>query len=323
MISVSFSFWVVRSMSVRSPFRFFPILFAVFCRFSITAVIPFCQNPLSCLSSVLCYNECSLPKKEYFMKRDLTELKRLARETLTGHYAAPMAGIVITGAISNLLLLPFDLTLNNSASQSVIFYVASFFIVLLSILFSCGLCYMHLKMRRNLSYGMRDIFYFFKSHPDRLLLSYLLLIGLAVLVFLPAIVITVTAVRLEQTVLLWIAIPVFILSALCLLPLLYRYAIVFYLLIDHPEMKPAAAFRESSRLMKGNRMRLFLLHCSFLGWLLLGICSCFIGFLWIEPYFEQTCVSFYFELTGENDALAQKKAAESGSPQTPHFQMYV
>ena len=49
------------------------------------------------------------------MKRDLTELKRLARETLTGHYAAPMAGIVITGAISNLLLLPFDLTLNNSA----------------------------------------------------------------------------------------------------------------------------------------------------------------------------------------------------------------
>lgn len=55
------------------------------------------------------------------MKRDLTELKRLARETLTGHYAAPMAGIVITGAISNLLLLPFDLTLNNSASQSVIF----------------------------------------------------------------------------------------------------------------------------------------------------------------------------------------------------------
>ena len=28
------------------------------------------------------------------MKRDLTELKRLARETLTGHYAAPMAGIV-------------------------------------------------------------------------------------------------------------------------------------------------------------------------------------------------------------------------------------
>ena len=213
------------------------------------------------------------------MKRDLTELKRLARETLTGHYAAPMAGIVITGAISNLLLLPFDLTLNNSASQSVIFYVASFFIVLLSILFSCGLCYMHLKMRRNLSYGMRDIFYFFKSHPDRLLLSYLLL--------------------------------------------LYRYAMVFYLLIDHPEMKPAAAFRESSRLMKGNRMRLFLLHCSFLGWLLLGICSCFIGFLWIEPYFEQTCVSFYFELTGENDALAQKKTAESGSPQTPHFQMYV
>lgn len=83
------------------------------------------------------------------MKRDLTELKRLARETLTGHYAAPMAGIVITGAISNLLFLPFDLTLNNSASQSVIFYVASFFIALLSILFSCGLCYMHLKMRQK------------------------------------------------------------------------------------------------------------------------------------------------------------------------------
>ena len=49
------------------------------------------------------------------MKRDLTELKRLARETLTGHYAAPMAGIVITGAISNLLLLPFDLTIRGKS----------------------------------------------------------------------------------------------------------------------------------------------------------------------------------------------------------------
>ena len=243
------------------------------------------------------------------MKRDFTELKRLARETLTGHYGTPMAGIVITSAITNLLLWPFDLALNNSTSQSVIFYAASFFIGLLTILFSCGLYYMHLKMRRNLPYGLHDIFYFFKNHPDRFLLAYLMIIGLSLVILLPAILVTAAAILSDRTTLIWISIPVWILCVLLSLPVLYSYAMIFYLLIDYPQMKVTEAFHESRRLMKGHKMQLFLLHLSFLGWLLLGICSCFIGFLWIEPYFEQTCVSFYFELTGENDRIMEKKNA--------------
>lgn len=254
-------------------------------------------------------------KKESFMKRNFTELKRLARETLTGHYSTPMAGIVFTSVISNLLLLPFDVSLNNTASQSVLFYAASFFIGLLSILFSCGLCYMHLKMRRGLSYGLRDVFYFFKKHPDRFLLSYLLLIALTLLILLPAILVTAAVLLPACTTAIpisipaWILIPVWILFILLSLPVLYNYAMIFYLLIDHPQMKIKDAFHESKRLMKGKKMKLFLLHLSFLGWLILGICSCLIGFLWIEPYFEQTCISFYFELTGENETLEQKKNA--------------
>lgn len=257
------------------------------------------------------------------MKRNFTELKRLARETLAGHYGMPMLGIVITSIISNLLVLPFDLTLNNSTSQSVIFYAASFFIALLTILFSCGLCYMHLNMRRNKPYGLKDIFYFFTDHPDRLLLSFLILTGISLLIFLPAILVTISAFYLDKSFLYLIAVVTWIVFLLISLPVLYGYSLLFFLLIDHREMKIREAMKESRRLMKGNKMRLFLLHLSFLGWVILGICSCFIGFLWIEPYFEQTTVSFYFELTGENDQLEEQKAAAAKKEQNEsHFQAY-
>lgn len=257
------------------------------------------------------------------MKRNYTELKRLARETLTGHYTTPMLGLVISSLITDFLLLPFDSTLNDSTSQSVIFYAASFFISLLAMLFSYGLCYMHLNMRKKKPYGLKDVFYFFSHHPDRLILASLGLIGIAFLIFLPALICLAAAVYFDTTLLYTVTIILFCIFSIAALFILYNYAMVFYFLIDYPEMKVSAAFKESHRTMKGNKMRLFLLHLSFLGWFLLGVCSFCIGFLWIQPYFEQTMVSFYFELTGETDRLeAEKASCTESNTDGPHFQAY-
>lgn len=264
------------------------------------------------------------------MKRNNSELKRLAREVLTGHYGTPMMGMVLISLIPNLLILPFDTNLSNSISQTAIFYIASLFISVLAFLLSCGLCRLHLNLRRKQAYGLGDIFFFFTHHPDRLIRGYFLLLGISFLVCLPSTLAFFSVIYFQNMSHSFLGINSTLLSVLAILlgivllipavPVLYNYSLFAYLMIDNQDMTVKTAFKESHRLMKKHRFHLFVLQLSFLGWFLLGICSCFIGFLWIEPYYEQTIVSFYFELTGETDRL-KDSASDSTSGQS-HFEAY-
>lgn len=76
----------------------------------------------------------------------------------------------------------------------------------------------------------------------------------------------------------------------------YSYALTPYLLKDHPELKFNAAIEESMRLMSGNKMHLFLLDLSFIGWFLLGLITFGIAFLWITPYWNTARAAFYEDL---------------------------
>ncbi|MBN2035739.1 MAG: DUF975 family protein [Chitinispirillaceae bacterium] len=71
------------------------------------------------------------------------------------------------------------------------------------------------------------------------------------------------------------------------------YAMTFFLLVDNKEMSGADAIRKSKQLMHGHKYRYFCLLCRFIGWFLLGILSCGIGFLWIIPYFMTSNARFY------------------------------
>ena len=79
----------------------------------------------------------------------------------------------------------------------------------------------------------------------------------------------------------------------------YSYALTPYLLKDHPELKFNAAIEESMRLMSGNKMRLFLLDLSFIGWFLLGLITFGIAFLWITPYWHTARAAFYEDLMSD------------------------
>ena len=56
------------------------------------------------------------------------------------------------------------------------------------------------------------------------------------------------------------------------------------------------SINKSVELMKGNKIRLFLLYLSFIGWYVLGVVSFGIGFIWILPYVEATIAEFYNSL---------------------------
>ena len=92
---------------------------------------------------------------------------------------------------------------------------------------------------------------------------------------------------------------VFLWSLLLLIPgciKAYSYAMTPYILKDNPEMKNNAAIEESMRMMDGHKLELFLLDLSFIGWAILSLLTCCIGFLWLVPYMNMARVNFYEDL---------------------------
>lgn len=73
----------------------------------------------------------------------------------------------------------------------------------------------------------------------------------------------------------------------------YSYALTPYVAHDNPELPVRDCLRRSQQMMKGYKMRLFLLDLSFIGWFLLGIITFGIAFLWISPYVTTARAEFY------------------------------
>ena len=79
----------------------------------------------------------------------------------------------------------------------------------------------------------------------------------------------------------------------------YAYSMAPYIKNDHPEYSWKECMDESQRIMDGHKGQLFLLHLSFIGWLLLGVLCCGIGTLWVSPYMEAANTNFY-EMVRDN-----------------------
>lgn len=66
---------------------------------------------------------------------------------------------------------------------------------------------------------------------------------------------------------------------------------------ENPEISAKEAMEMSMKMMDGNKFRLFCLRLSFIGWMLLGILTFGIGFLWIIPYMNAATAAFYDEVS--------------------------
>lgn len=59
----------------------------------------------------------------------------------------------------------------------------------------------------------------------------------------------------------------------------------------------------SRRLMDGHKGQLFWLELSFIGWHILALATCGIGYLWLTPYLQATRAAFYNNLPETADAF--------------------
>jgi uncharacterized membrane protein len=87
----------------------------------------------------------------------------------------------------------------------------------------------------------------------------------------------------------------------------YSYAMTYYLLKDHPEMSATEAITESRRMMNGNKMRLFRLNLSFIGWYLLCFVTFGIALLWVLPYYHTACAAFYEDIKNADKVIEAKE----------------
>ena len=104
---------------------------------------------------------------------------------------------------------------------------------------------------------------------------------------------TVETLGISHTVVYYLS--TFILSLI--LSLMFSQTMFF--LTDYIDIEAIQALKESVRIMRGKKGKLFYLQLSFIGIYLLGAIACGIGLLWVIPYMQVTMANFYRKITGE------------------------
>ena len=79
------------------------------------------------------------------------------------------------------------------------------------------------------------------------------------------------------------------------------YAMTPFLIAEEPELGCNEAIEKSMRLMKGHRWQLFKMYLGMIGWMLLGMLTFCIAWLWIIPYYQTVFAKFYLALKEEQE----------------------
>lgn len=238
------------------------------------------------------------------MKRTSAELKRRARERLNGKWGLLIGANVLMMIIIYAVEFPFYLiTFLNQTWISLITYMAATLLIsLASIVLMAGMIKMSLNLARKQEISLGMMFSQFANRPDRYILGSLLMLAIGLVCLLPGYICFLVGVFAEQIFTIFLGTLLLIAGTVGNIILVLQFGLIHMLFLDNPKMKVIAAFKESARLMRGNKGRMFYISLSFLGWTLLAMLSCGIGMLWVTPYMTQTSVMFYLDVKGELDA---------------------
>lgn len=90
-----------------------------------------------------------------------------------------------------------------------------------------------------------------------------------------------------------------ILYCLLIIYILLRWAMVYFILRDEPQLKNTAVLKASARMMKGHKWQFLKLYLSFIGWMFAGVITLGVGMLWVAPYLTTASAHFYEDLKKE------------------------
>ncbi len=258
------------------------------------------------------------------------ELKRIARQALTGRYGT-MIGISLLLAFFSVVIsylfsfigsqLYMMCAVTFETDSQVLQYglslVLNFIGSLLSCLFTVGSARAYIQLLYGQPVQLTTLFYGFKNHPDRIMLTNVPLLLITLILMIPSTVYTniyldymteyidtlsnlsasanpaLSMPPMEPSMLLWALASMA--SSIAMLFIVLPFALTDYLLVEMEETSPKNVLRTSFAMMKGRNLRYLGLTLSFLGWILLGVITCGIALLWVMPYMEATLAAFYLD----------------------------
>ena len=252
------------------------------------------------------------------MKRSSSQLKALARTSLSGQWGLPIGasllaplGSLIPSMIITGLLDPYS-TVSIITCQ-ILVYVVSILISLLQ----TGYIRLLLHMNRRETCSLKDLIYPYTAHPDRFLVVSLILVMAGAVLSLPFTILSYQETDLAAGATL--SLIALLVQSLTSIILALFFGLANYLLLDYEDMGAAQALKESCRLMKGNKGRYLYITFSFIPLALVSIFTCYIGLLWLTPYMSVTMAYFYMDVTGELD---NPKPPRQPEPEAPRVEDY-
>lgn len=236
-----------------------------------------------------------------YHKKTSAQLKQIARGLMLGKYRNAISLILASDLIISTLSI-FTTTASNSALGIMIGFIISFILTIFGIILSVGQCSFYLNIACEQPYQFSDLFNGFKIHPDKTIITQLIIQVLTILPMLPAIIVMfITTAFYAENIIISFLVACFLLIIGTGISwwIHLRYSQVYYLLLDFPDYSSKELLKMSWKLMKGNVGRLLYIQVSFLPLTLAGLLSFGIGLLFVQPYQNMTYTLFYLDLIQE------------------------
>ncbi len=222
-----------------------------------------------------------------------------AKDALMGHFTRviliyityTMLGAGLSLAISNVLS-------PGSYPGLALYLVAGLAASLLTELLHLGYHSVFLAISSKAAYSTRNLFCGFRHNSNQILLLAALFTLIRTLTLLPSQLLPFLSSEDSwgpwgYDLLFWGTILLGnVLYAIFTIP----FSLSYFLILDFPGMSAGQALGTSVRKMRGQTLRFLALILRFLPLQLLCVCSLFLGFLWLKPYWLMTKTCFYMEI---------------------------
>ena len=259
------------------------------------------------------------------MKREVKELKRIARGNLQGNFAGLIRVFVFCNLIISLVETPFStITSESFLSPSNLIYMAAIsLITIASVLLTVGQYCLHLSVARTKKIQLTDFIYPIKYDANRLILAEVILFILRMIGMAPAIGAYLMILFYDDLNVYLLALGLCVLSLILTLVIEANFGMTYFALIDGEELTVFQAIKNAVSMMKTHKMRFIYMQFSFIGMYLLVLLTLGIGILWVQPYIMQTTTIFYMDITGELDEVLEKQKETEPAPEPVAIDQYV
>ena len=238
-------------------------------------------------------------------------MKSAARALLQGRYREYIAAYITAELVLVLISAIASSVLPTDTTWGMVFELAiSFVLELISAVFLLGIIHYTMNICKGLPYKLSDVFYGFKSHPDKAIICQFLFTLAELVCMLPAILFAILYTITENPAFM-IVMSVFLVIGLVAVVILHlTLHFVFYLILDYPDATIKELIVYCANMMRGHRIKFFYLYASFLPLYVLGILSLGIGLLFVEPYVNVTVAQFYLDVFFIDEDMTSQESPE-------------